>query len=203
LEFLELWDSLKITGAIRKWHLAAHIPECFTKFTLNFIKGASQVKGEILETLWSGMDEVAGLAQAMSTAYHQEILDEYINDSNWQKIIWMGRSLSSMYYYISLTLSQADSLCRKWSQAKEGLSDMKPAFDQLSECLDQSLLDEWMAQECTAMDLCGNYLKIYKVTSDKCRQYPLFTLRHGRLKCVSTNAGRHSAKAVRSQGLAW
>jgi Kyakuja-Dileera-Zisupton transposase len=50
-EFLELWDSLKITGAVRKWHLATHIPECFTKFTLNFIKGAGQVKGEILETL--------------------------------------------------------------------------------------------------------------------------------------------------------
>jgi Kyakuja-Dileera-Zisupton transposase len=142
LEFLELWDSLKITGAVGKWHLAAHIPECFTKFTLNFIEGAGQVEGEILETLWSGMDEVAGLAQAMSTTYYQEILDKYMNNSNWQKIIWMGRSLSSMYYYIPLTLSQANSLCRKWSQAKEGLSNTKPAFDQLSECLDQSLLDE-------------------------------------------------------------
>jgi Kyakuja-Dileera-Zisupton transposase len=39
-EFLELWDSLKITGAVRKWHLAAYILECFAKFTLNFIEGA-------------------------------------------------------------------------------------------------------------------------------------------------------------------
>ena len=45
-EFLELWDSLEITGAIGKWHLAAHIAECFPNFTLNFVEGAGQVEGE-------------------------------------------------------------------------------------------------------------------------------------------------------------
>ena len=89
-EFLELWDSLDITGAVGKWHLAAHIPECFPKFTLNFVEGAGQVEGEILETLWSGLDEVAGLAQAMSVAHHQETVDENMNDSNWRKIIRIG-----------------------------------------------------------------------------------------------------------------
>src|SRR6202034_4315845 len=77
--------GMEITGAVGKWHLAAHIPECFLKFTLNFVEGASQVEGEILETLWSGMDEVAGLAQTMSIAHHQEVVDEYMNDSNWRK----------------------------------------------------------------------------------------------------------------------
>ena len=92
-EFLELWDSLEITGAVEKWHLTAHIAECFPKFTLNFVKGAGQVEGEILETLWSGMDEVAGLAQAMSIAHHQEVIDEYMNGSNWWKILRIGRKL--------------------------------------------------------------------------------------------------------------
>jgi Kyakuja-Dileera-Zisupton transposase len=50
-EFLELCDSMEITGAVGKWHLAAHIVECFPKFSLNFVKGAGEVKGEILETL--------------------------------------------------------------------------------------------------------------------------------------------------------
>ena len=89
-EFLELWDSLEITGAVRKWHLVAHIAECFPKFTLNFVEGAGQVEGEILETLWSGMDEIAGLAQAMSIAHHQEVIDEYMNDSNWRKLLRTG-----------------------------------------------------------------------------------------------------------------
>jgi hypothetical protein len=86
-EFLELWNSLEITGAVGKWHLAAHISECFSKFSLDFIEGAAQVEGEILETLWSGLDEVVGITQAMSIAHHQEVLDDYMNDSNWWKII--------------------------------------------------------------------------------------------------------------------
>ena len=93
LEFLELWDSMEITGAVGKWHLAAHIAECFPKFTLNFVEGAGEVEGEILETLWSGMDEIAGLAQAMSIAHHQEVIDEYMNDSNWRKMLRIGRTL--------------------------------------------------------------------------------------------------------------
>jgi|SRR5882757_1883191 hypothetical protein len=86
-EFLHLSDSLNITGAVGKFHLAAHIRECFAKFTLNFVEGAAEVDGEILETLWSGLDEIAGITQAMSAAHHQEVLDDYMNDSNWKKII--------------------------------------------------------------------------------------------------------------------
>ena len=89
-DYLDLSDSLEITGAVGKWHLAAHIPECFPRFTLNFIEGAAEVEGEILETLWSGLDEVAGLTQAMSIAHRQEVLDDYMNDSNWRKAIRMG-----------------------------------------------------------------------------------------------------------------
>jgi hypothetical protein len=91
-DYLDLSDSLEITGAVGKWHLAAHIPECFPRFTLNFIEGAAEVEGEILETLWSGLDEVAGLTQAMSIAHRQEVLDDYMNDSNWRKAIRMGES---------------------------------------------------------------------------------------------------------------
>jgi hypothetical protein len=90
-EFLELWDSIEITGAVGKFHLAAHIPECFPKYTLNFIEGAGEVDGEVLETLWSPMDLVAGLTQGMSVAHRQEVLDDYMNDSNWRKIIRIGK----------------------------------------------------------------------------------------------------------------
>jgi hypothetical protein len=84
---------LEITGAVGKWHLAAHIAECFPKFTLNFVEGAGEVDGEILETLWSPLDEVSGLTQAMSVAHHQEVIDANMNDSNWRKIVRIGRSL--------------------------------------------------------------------------------------------------------------
>jgi hypothetical protein len=37
-------------------HLATHLTECFLKFSLNFVKGAGEIEGEILETLWPDMD---------------------------------------------------------------------------------------------------------------------------------------------------
>jgi hypothetical protein len=96
---LELWDSIEITGAVGKFHLAAHIPECFPKYTLNFIEGAGELDGEILETLWS-MDLVAGLTQGMSVAHRQEVLNDYMNDSNWRKIIRIGKFLDHHCYAI-------------------------------------------------------------------------------------------------------
>jgi hypothetical protein len=95
--------------------------------------------GEILETLWSGMDEIAGLTQAMSISHCQEVQDDYMNDSNWGKIIRMGRNLHYTHHPTQLTWCPADSLCGKWSRAKDGVSDMRPAFEQLTDCLDPPL----------------------------------------------------------------
>ena len=169
-KFLELFDSLEIIGAVGKWHLAAHIPECFPKFTLNFIDGVAQVDGEILETLWSGMDEVAGMTQAMSIAHRQEVLDDKMNDSNWRKIIRIGSSAHTIHRPIVLTLVPADSVCEKWSRARNGVSETKPAFEQLTECLDAGLVQEWTEQERVAMEQRGDHLKIYDVASQKCRK---------------------------------
>ena len=195
-ESLELSDSWNITGAVGKWHLAVHIPECFPKYTLNFVEGAGEVDGDILETLWSGMDEVAGLAQAMSLAHHQEVLDDYMNDSNWRKMIRTGRILYCMCYLIEPTLRIADSLCKKWSRAKEGVSETKPAFEQLTECLDVALVQEWTAQERIAMENRGEDLRIYEVKLERCRRSLYSSLEDGSLMRFSTHTGRNSSQVV-------
>ena len=96
---LEMSDSLEISGAVGKWHLAAHIASCFPKFMLNFIPGAAQVDGEIMELLWSGLNQIAGLAQAMLVANHQETIDDYMNDNNWQKIVCLGKCSNKVHQY--------------------------------------------------------------------------------------------------------
>ena len=88
-----MWDRIVITPAVGKWHLAAHIRECFAKFSLNFIEGSAQVDGEIMETLWSGLDLIAGLTQVMSISHRQEVLDDYMNDSNWKKLLRIRKSI--------------------------------------------------------------------------------------------------------------
>ena len=48
------------------------------------------------------------------------------------------------------------------------------AFEQLTDCLDDSLIEEWTNKEQVAMEKCGDHLKIFTVTSDKCRSIPPF-----------------------------
>jgi hypothetical protein len=119
-KFLELFDSLEIIGAVGKWHLAAHIPECFPKFSLNFVEGAGEVDGEILETLWSPLDEVAGLTQAMSIPHAQEVIDDHMNDSNWRKIIRMRRDRHHMHFYRKTDITSSRFTVRKKVPSHEG-----------------------------------------------------------------------------------
>jgi hypothetical protein len=94
-QYLSLDPGMKIFGAIGKFHLADHVDSCFSKWTLNFMKGAGHIDGEIMETLWSGMNKVSGTARSMGKAHRQETLDDYMRDSNWKKTVGIGKSLFS------------------------------------------------------------------------------------------------------------
>ena len=88
--FLSLQDTLELIPSIGKFHLGAHVPECFALFSLNFVKGSAQLDGEILETLWSSLNKVASSTRSMSKAHRQEVLDDYMNDSNWKEMVRSG-----------------------------------------------------------------------------------------------------------------
>lgn len=87
-KYLEIPQDLAMTAAVGKWHLGAHVVDCFPKFSLNFIQGIGQVDGEILETLWSATNKVAGTTRAMGKSHRSEVLDDNMYDSNWKK--WVG-----------------------------------------------------------------------------------------------------------------
>lgn len=89
-DYLSLDPEMKLFGAIGKFHLADHVDSCFSKWTLNFLKGAGHIDGEIMETLWSGMNKVSGAARSMSKAHRQETLDDYMRDANWKKTVGIG-----------------------------------------------------------------------------------------------------------------
>src|ERR1700678_3171837 len=82
LDYLSLDLEMKILGAVGKFHLADHVDSCFAKWMLNFMQGAGHIDGEILETLWSGMNKVSGAARSMSKAHRQETLDDYMRGAN-------------------------------------------------------------------------------------------------------------------------
>ena len=79
---LFLPNGLKVEPAVSKFHLSAHKAECFTRFSLMFLKGAEHIDGEILETLWASFNKISPSARSMSLAHHQELYDDHMRDSN-------------------------------------------------------------------------------------------------------------------------
>lgn len=72
--------------AIGLLHVHGHQLSCFFRFATTFIPGAAVVAGEILESLWSVLNTVAGMTRTATLAHRAEILDDHMNDSNWKKI---------------------------------------------------------------------------------------------------------------------
>src|SRR5258708_17703535 len=104
--------------------------------------------------------------------------------------------------HIKLTLRIADSLCIKWTRAKKGVSETKPAFEQLSDSLEASLIEEWTGLERVAMEERGDHLKIYVVRSDKCARFLYWYLGFGVLIVISANTGGHAPTVIGNRGAA-
>jgi hypothetical protein len=87
---LSVPELMEIITAVGKFHLSAHIQECFVKFSLNFVHGAGQLDGEILETLWAPFNSISASARTMSMASRQQLYDDHMRDSNFKKIVGTG-----------------------------------------------------------------------------------------------------------------
>ena len=89
--YLTIPNNLHLKIGIGIWHVNGHVPECFVRYAPLFIEGVGHVDGEILETLWSSLNEVSGSTRGMSTSHRRELLDDHMNDSNWKKLTKIGK----------------------------------------------------------------------------------------------------------------
>lgn len=147
---LKLPPDFEMISAVGSWHLSAHIPECFVQFSLNFIEGVGQLGGEIIETLWTPLNKIAGSTRVMTPAHRRETIDEHIRDSNWKKIVGLPSSLRD-----------------RWNKAVEGLANSTVAFDALSMARPANEVLRWTAQYETAMMERGNALRVFEVQKAK------------------------------------
>jgi Kyakuja-Dileera-Zisupton transposase len=76
--------------AIGKFHLAVHVKSCFWKYSLNFMQGVGQLDGEIMETCWSPFNPFGTMTRSMGTAQRKEVLNDYMRDANFKKLVGMG-----------------------------------------------------------------------------------------------------------------
>jgi len=89
-----------ITFGVGKWHLAAHVKECFCQWSLNFIKGVGHMDGETMETVWSQLNPAAISARSMTLGHRRAELNKHIGDINFKKMISIGTN-----YRLNLTFA--------------------------------------------------------------------------------------------------
>ena len=88
---LEIRSSVEVLKAIGDFHVKGHVKKCFPHFSLSFIKGAGVIDGEILETLWSELNQSSRSTRGATLAHRSEILDDHMNHSNWKKMLRIGK----------------------------------------------------------------------------------------------------------------
>ncbi len=90
--YLEM-PNVVLEKAIGQFHVHGHQDSCFFRFSSSFIPGAGQVDGEILETLWGVLNKISWSSRTTTLAHQAEILDDHTNDSNWKKLVNIGKLL--------------------------------------------------------------------------------------------------------------
>ena len=166
-EYLDLPSDMVIVPAVGKWHLGAHVVGCFPKYSLNFIKGVGQVDGEILETLWSTTNKVAGTTRAMGRSHWTEVLDDNMYDSNWKKWMGIGKLILRVFHIRKQLMHSpvVQSLTQKYKTAELALETVIPAFQGLSGSVgNPSWINEWEKLETKAMERRGEAMMIYNVS---------------------------------------
>ncbi|EIW73782.1 hypothetical protein CONPUDRAFT_29248, partial [Coniophora puteana RWD-64-598 SS2] len=83
-------DGVELIPAIGLFHVHGHKDECVAKFSPTFIEGTGHVDGEILETLWAALNDIAASTLNMSTSWRVDVLNAHMRWSNLRKIMEIG-----------------------------------------------------------------------------------------------------------------
>ena len=82
--------GLQVDRGIGLFHVHGHKDECFFRYSPFFIPGTGVVSGEILESLWAGMNTITPAMRTATLAHRAEMMDDHACDSNHKKLLGMG-----------------------------------------------------------------------------------------------------------------
>ena len=88
---LKIPDGLELRLGISLFHIYGHQDTCLARYSPTFIEGGWQIDGKIIETLWAPLNEISRSTRGMLTSHRREVIDDHMNDSNWKKLIDLGK----------------------------------------------------------------------------------------------------------------
>ena len=89
---LILANDLQLKLAISLFHIHGHQDTCLARYSPSFIEGTRQIDGKTIETLWAPLNEISRSTRGMSTSHRREVIDDHMNDSNWKKLVDIGKT---------------------------------------------------------------------------------------------------------------
>ena len=87
-------EFAELMGGVGVWHIYGHVFECYGRWSTTYHRHCGIVDGEILETLWSILNQIMESCRGMSLASREEVISLYQSDSNFRKVINMGTRLT-------------------------------------------------------------------------------------------------------------
>jgi hypothetical protein len=90
-DYLKLPDNLELKLVIGLFHIHRHQDSCLARYSPSFIQGGQQIDGETIKTLWAPLNEISRSTRGMSSSHCREVIDDHMNDSNWKKLIDLGK----------------------------------------------------------------------------------------------------------------
>jgi hypothetical protein len=143
-EYIMLPFGLAILHGIGLFHVGGHVWRCFSRFSPSFISGAGQVDGEILESLWSVLNEISPSAQNATIAGRTEILDDHLGDSNFKKMldIGMGFCFTMWCTYSGKIVLKT---CQRFEAAVAGEEESRSDLLQYTNNSTPDELEDWKA----------------------------------------------------------
>ncbi|KAF9471357.1 hypothetical protein BDN70DRAFT_820109, partial [Pholiota conissans] len=119
-------EGLTVDHGIGMFHVHGHQEQCFYRFAPSFIPGAGNVAGEILESLWSELNQISSSTRSMTLPGRAETLDDHTSDSNFRKTIGMSAAL-----------------CKSFSNAVKNSAKANQYYEELLSTLDSNSVSEW------------------------------------------------------------
>ncbi|KDQ48914.1 hypothetical protein JAAARDRAFT_82556, partial [Jaapia argillacea MUCL 33604] len=134
-QYLGLPSPLNLLMGIGLFHVHGHQDSCGPRYSPNYMIGAGQVDGEVIETLWARMNEIAVSCQPIGHGHHTETLDFHMLNSNWQK-----------------TIGIVSTLCRKLKRAYKHVRLSAEAFADLNSVATEAQVTNWRKMEKAAAE---------------------------------------------------
>ena len=168
-DYLKLPNNVDLRLAIGLFHIHGHQATCLARYSPSFIKGGRQIDGETIEKLWAPLNEITRSTRGMSTSHHWEVIDDHMNDSNWKKLIDLGKFLFA-FIILCLCGPAVNTVSRCYQKALLGATLSAAAFETINTSAKPESVHIWTAKEENAQRQRGHDVKVMDIYDIKMKQ---------------------------------